>query len=218
MTMNFTPGTLIRVTLEKPVDTKKAKVGDQVLAKTTDDLKSVPPGLATKGCEIVGHVVEVTAHQGDTPSTIRIVFDKMILKNGSDMTLPATIKAVGFPDQFNPATNSDAVNAVGTGPSSPGRVNQTYGPGAQGGATNAPGGTIGSGGGDPALYAGGRMPGGATGGTPGAGNTKLPFNAQGAIGMSGVTLSAGTAQDSILTSKKKNVKLDGGMQMILKTD
>jgi hypothetical protein len=62
------------------------------------------------------------------------------------------------------------------------------------------------------------MPGGATGGTPGAGNTKLPFNAQGAIGMSGVTLSAGTAQDSILTSKKKNVKLDGGMQMILKTD
>jgi len=140
----------------------------------------------------------------------------MILKNGSDMALPATIKAVGFADQFNPATNSDAVNAVGTGPSSAGRVNQP-GPVAQGGAVNAPGGSIGSGGGDPALYAGGRMPGGATGGTPGATNTMLPFNAQGAIGMSGVSLEAGT-QDSILIAKKKNVKLDSGMQMILKTD
>jgi hypothetical protein len=36
--------------------------------------------------------------------------------------------------------------------------------------------------------------------------------------MSEVSLSAGTAQDSILTSKKKKVKLDRGMQMILKTD
>jgi hypothetical protein len=42
--------------------------------------------------------------------------------------------------------------------------------------------------------------------------------AKGAIGMSEVSLSAGTAQDSILTSNKKNVKLDRGMQMILKTD
>ena len=46
--MQFTPGTLIRAELEKPIDAKKAKVGDQVLAKTIDDLKSVPPGLATK--------------------------------------------------------------------------------------------------------------------------------------------------------------------------
>ena len=200
MAMNFTPGTLIRVELEKPIDAKKAEVGDRVLAKTTDDLKSIPPSLALKGCKIIGHIVEVTPHQGDTPSTIRIVFDRMILKNNSDMALPATIKAVGFADQFNPATDAETIDTMGGN-----------GFGHQSGAN------VTAGGGNPNLYAGGRMPGGAMA-TPTGADVKLPFNAKGAIGMSGVTLSPGTAHDSILTSKKKNVRLDNGMQMILKTD
>src|SRR5208283_4763637 len=158
MTMNFTPGTLIRVALEKPIDAKKAQVGDQVLAKTTDDLNSVPPGLATKGCKIVGHIVEVTPHQGDTASTIRIVFDKMILKNNSDMALPATIKAVGYADQFNPATDTETVTSMGGGPGSTG---------------NSPNpGTTGAG--KPGMYAGGRTPTGAMS-TPATSNAKLPF-------------------------------------------
>jgi len=36
--------------------------------------------------------------------------------------------------------------------------------------------------------------------------------------MSAVDLTAGTAQDSVLTSKKHNVKLENGMQMILRVD
>jgi hypothetical protein len=208
MAMNFTPGTLIRVSLEKPIDTKKAKVGDQVFAKTTDDLKSVPPGLATKGCRIIGHIVEVTPHQGDTPSTLRIAFDKMILKNSSEMALPAAIKAVGYADQFNPATDSEVIDSMG---------GNGFGRGMnQGGNVGNQAGQVGSGGGDPKVYAGGRLPGGNTG-TPGASDAKLPYDAKGTIGMSGVSLEAG-AQDSILIAKKKNVKLDSGMQMILKTD
>src|ERR1700758_653154 len=80
--MQFTPGTLIRAQLVTTIDTKKAQVGDQVLAKTIDDLKSTPPNLALKGCQIIGHIVEVTPHEGDAASTLRIVFDKMVLKNG----------------------------------------------------------------------------------------------------------------------------------------
>jgi hypothetical protein len=94
--MHFSPGTLIRAQLETPIDAKRARVGDQVLARTTDDLNSVPPGIATKGCTILGHIVEVSPHQGASPSKLRIVFDKMILKNDSGMALPATIQAVGF--------------------------------------------------------------------------------------------------------------------------
>jgi hypothetical protein len=203
--MNFAPGTLIRVTLEKPIDAKKAKVGDQIFAKTTDDLKSVPPGLATRGCKIIGHVVEDTPHQGDAASTLRVVFDKMILKNGTEIALPATIKAVGFAEEFNPATDSEVINSMGGNGS---------GRGANAAGNNGP---AGSGGGDPTVYAGGRSPGGNTG-TPGTSDAKLPFDAKGAIGMPATSLSAGTAQDSILTCKKKNVKLDSGMQMILRTD
>ncbi len=199
--MHFTPGTLIRAQLEKPIDAKKAKVGDQVLAKTTDDLNSSPPGLATKGCQIIGHVVEVVPHQGDSPSTLKVAFDKMILKNGSEMALPANIKAVGYADQFDPATNSEQIGQMGGGPGI--RVG------------TPPGGVIGAGSGQPSQYGGQRMP------TPTGGGSnpdaKLPFNAKGTVGMSGVELSE-AAQDSVLTSKKHNVKLESGMQMILRVD
>jgi len=196
--MHFTPGTQIRAQLDKAIDVKKAKVGDEVTAKTTDDLNSTPPGLATKGCKIIGHVAEVTPHQGNTPAVLGIAFDKMILKNGSEMALAANIQAIGFADEFNPATDTEMVGQMGAGPG----VRQ--GP--------PPGGTIGAGGGNPANYAGGRLPGGGTTNS----DAKLPFNAKGAIGMSGVTLAPGTAQDTVLTGKSRNVKLESGMQMILR--
>jgi len=180
--MHFTSGTLIRVQLDSQIDAKKARVGDQVMAKTTDDLKSEPPGLATKGCKIIGHLVEVTPHEGNTPSKLRIVFDKMILKNDAEMALPATIQAIGYADQYqNPNTSVPL----------------------EGGA--------------PGSYVGGKMP-STNSAAGGSGNAKLPLNAQGTIGMSGVTLSAGSAQDSILISNKHNVKLETMMQMILRTE
>jgi hypothetical protein len=201
MAMSFTPGTLLRVKLDKTIDVKKAQVGDQVVAKTLDDLKSVPPGLATKGCDIIGHVVEVKQHQGDSVSKLEISFDKMVLKNGTSMPLPAFIKAVGFVEEFNPTTNIETINQMGGGPG-----------GAGGSTAGGAESQIGAGGGNPTMYAGGRMPtGGGIGSNPDA---KLPYNAIGAIGLSGVDLQQGA---SVLTSKKKNVKLEGGMQMILKT-
>jgi len=184
MMMQFSPGTVIRVHLEKTIDAKKAHAGDEVIGKTMDDLKSVPPGLATRGCQIVGHVVEATPHEGGSPSTLRIAFDKMILKNGSSMTLPAFIQAVGYADQYD---SSQALER-----------------------TNQPGG----GEGHPGGYMGGQMPSTSSTSNPDA---KLPLNATGTIGIPDVELKQGTAQDSILTSKKKNVKLESGMQMILKT-
>jgi hypothetical protein len=195
--MHFTPGTQIRAQLDKPIDAKKAKVGDEVTAKTTDDLNSTPPGLATKGCKIIGHVAEVTPRQGDTPAVLGIAFDKMILKNGSEMALAANIQAIGFADEFNPATGSEMVGQMGSGPGI------RTGP--------PPGGTVGAGGGNPANYAGERLPGGGTSNA----DAKLPFNAKGAVGMTGVTLTPGTAQDTVLTGKR-NVKLENGMQMILR--
>ena len=58
-------------------------------------------------------MVEVVSHLGDSASILKVAFDKMILKNGSDMALPANIKALGFADQFDPATNSEQINQNG---------------------------------------------------------------------------------------------------------
>jgi hypothetical protein len=197
--MHFTPGTQIRAQLDKPIDAKKAKVGDEVTAKTTDNLNSTPPNLATKGCKIVGHLVEVSSHQGDTAAVLGIAFDKMILNDGSEMSLAANIQAIGFADEFNPATDTEMIGQMGGGP------------GIRSGP--APGGTIGAGSGTPSNYGGERLPGG---GASSNSDAKLPFNAKGAIGMSGVTLAPGPTQDSVLTGKKRNVKLESGMQMILR--
>jgi hypothetical protein len=171
----------------------------KVLAKTTDDLNSTPPGLATKGCKILGHVVEVMPHQGDSAATLKVAFDKMILKNGSDMALPANIKAVGFADQFDPATNSEQINQMGGsgGIASGHRREELSVRVAVNRASMADNGCPPVGGSDP--------------------DAKLPFNAKGTVGMSGVELSE-AAQDSVLTSKKHSVKLEGGMQMILRVD
>jgi hypothetical protein len=192
--MQFTPGTLVRAEIEKPIDAKKAQVGDQVFAKTTSDLKSDPPGLATHGCKVLGHVVEVTQHQGDSTSTLGIAFDKMVLKDGTEIALPAMIQAIGFMDSINMVSNEQMMNNMG------GNV-----------GTTQVAGDINSGSGNPAGYAGERMP------MATSNQINLPFNAQGVYGISGVLLSTGTQQESLLSAKKHNVKIDNGIQMILRT-
>ena len=192
--MSFTPGTVIRAELDKTVDAKKARVGDQVLARTTDDLKSSPPNLTPKGSRIIGHVVEVTPHQGSSASTLGIAFDKLVLKDGSEMALPAKIQAIGFPDTTVPVNDDQTINKMG------------------GNASIQPVAPIGPGG-QPSGSGGERIP----SGMPTNSDAKLPFTAQGAVGMSGVELGTGNGQESLLTSKKHNVKIESGMQMILRT-
>jgi len=194
--MLFTPGTLIRVELDKTIDAKKAKVGDEVSGKTTDDLKSNPPGLATKGCKILGRVAEVAPHEHDSVSKLGIVFDKLVLKDGSEMPLPALIQAIGFTDSTVAVNDDQTITKMG------GNV-----------GTSQPAGSIGAGSGQPSGYGGERMPSGMPVNT----NVKLPFDAKGVYGMSGVSLGTGTAQESLLSSNKHNVKVEHGMQMILRT-
>jgi hypothetical protein len=203
--VRFLPGTTIRAELAKSVDAKKAKVGDEVIARTMDDfLSDKNEMLAPRGSQIVGHVAEVAPHQGNSPSTLGIAFDKMVLKSGTELPLKASIQAIGPPESnatFNEPMAGQAAPGGMPSMSSPGR-------GAYGG---------------PAPNSGGTMPGSANPtGAPTPDTTTGPTrngplspNAQGVVGMSGLSLSTGAAQDSLLTSPKHNVKLDGGTQMIL---
>jgi hypothetical protein len=205
------PETILRVELAKSVDAKKAKVGDEVMAKTIDDfLSDKNEVLAPKGSRVLGHVAVVSPHQGESASTLGIAFDKIVLKNGTEVGLKASIQAIG-PPESNAAAGNDNMgapaNSGGMSPmSSPGR-------GAYGGTTPNPAGT---------------MPGNVNNPGPAAQdasqntsqtaaiNGRLTPNAQGVVGMSGLSLSTGAAQDSLLSSAKHNVKLDSGTQMILR--
>jgi len=198
--LQFSPGALLRAELDKTVDVKKVKVGDVVVVKLTDDLKSNGEVLAPKGSEILAHVTQAAQHQGDAPSVLGIAFDKLKLKDGSDIPFNAIIQAVGFPEA-SPA--ADEAVAGGT----PGSRGPT--PGQFGGA----GGTMGQ----PSAYPGTRMPSASsdTGGS-GASGQKLSPNAKGVVGISGASLSTDSSLGSVISSKKHNIKLEDGMQMILR--
>jgi hypothetical protein len=204
--LQFAPGTIIRIELAKSIDAKKAKVGDQVVGKTMDDFMADDNiVLAPRGAAVLAHVAEVAAHQGDSASTLGIAFDKMALKDGSDVPLKVVIQAIGRPE-------SNA--AIGNDPMS--------NPGNTGGMSSAPSGGRGSYGGmAPAQSASKASDGNAGAATQDPKsdaviNGRLTPNARGVVGISGVSLSTGSAQDSLLSSQKHNVKLDSGTQMILR--
>jgi len=205
--VQFAPGTIIRAELTKSVDAKKAKVGDEVIGKTMDDfLSDKDEVLAPSGSKVLAHVAEVTPHQGETASTLGIAFDKMVLKNGNEVPLKASIQAIGLPE-----SRAGGANEPMGGSGGPGAMSSvpSAGRGGYGGTAPSPGA------GTPRSV-NSQGPANADPNSATSINGQLTPKAQGVVGMSGVSLSTGAAQDSLLTSQKHNVKLDSGTQMILR--
>jgi hypothetical protein len=187
----FSPGALLRAELDKTADANKAKAGDPIVLKLTDDLRWSFGVIAPKNSKIFGHVTEATQRRGDVPSVLGIAFDKLILKDGSEVTFKAIIQAIGIP-------GSGGGDWVSSGATTPGDV-----PGQVGGPT----GTLGQ----PSGYYGGKM-----GGATSMGDAvNLSPNARGVIGIAGASLSTGSGDSSVISSSKRTVKIESGAQMIL---
>jgi len=199
----FAPGVTFRAELEKTIDAKKANPGDPVFAKTMDELKSGAQIIAPRGARIVGHVVVAAPHEKNSASRLEIAFDKLELGNGSDIPMKAIIQALARPVIYAPMRADNMGQPMaGTTPMAPSGRSGGMVPGAMGQPSSAPNpGNMGNAGGMPSQSA------------PSGG---ISLNAQGVEGMSGVSLSAGPTQDSVLTSEKHNVKLEGGTQMVLR--
>lgn len=203
------PGSVIPVQLTKTIDAKKAKPGDEVVAKVTMDLRSDGGEVVVpKDTKVVGHITEAQARSKEhKESQVGIAFDHAILKSG-DMNLPMSIQAVIAP----PSNNA---NAGGADPGAP----------AGGGATaTSPmgGGRMGAAGGasqaQPSSPAPNSVP--TTGTDNQQGNARPPINGhtQGVVGISNLKLEAAQngAQGSVLSSEKNNVKVESGSMLLLK--
>jgi len=228
-------GAAINAELSAPIDSKKAKPGDAVAARTTEATKSNGKTVIPKGSRLVGHLSEVKSRaKGDSESALGIVFDKAILKNGEEMPLNVAIQALASGESTAVASGSDDTgimsgtsgSAMGSGrPMSGGGlggVTSTAG-GAAGAVTNTAanvgdtaGGTVNS----TVRSAGNTVAAsqGAAGGLNAAG--QLTSGSRGVFGLPGVNLSsatAGAAQGSVITSTGKNLHLASGTQMLLVT-
>lgn len=205
------PGSVIPVQLTKTVDAKKAKTGDEVVAKVTQDLKTESGEvLVPKDTKVIGHVTEAQARtKGEKQSELAIAFDHAILKNGEDVRLPMTIQAVIGPQ--NNATSAPGGNDVGAGATSGGGMpspSASAGRGGMGGsqAPQAPSGSE-------------SMP-NNSGNTPSGRSAYPPINAQtqGVIGVPNVTLSSAQNGAPVISSEKGNVKLESGTMLLLKVN
>src|SRR5260221_6983664 len=196
-------GTAINAALSAPVDSKKAKTGDEVTARTTEAVKAQGKTVVPKGAKLVGHVTRASARsRGDAESALGIALDKAILKNGQEVGLNGSIQALASAETAaNAAGDLDAISDVGA--ASGGRV-ASGGRGALGGVTSTAGGAVGTvanTAGSATNAAGGAVDatartttgvagsaGGAVGGLNAAG--QFASNSRGVFGLNGLNLNA----------------------------
>ncbi len=227
-------GTRIPATLTKPIDARKAKSGDQVVAKTTQDVRSDSGIAIPRGSRLVGHVTDAKARaKGDSESALGIAFDQAVLKNGRQIPLNASIRALAASaNSASASMGDDSLGAAGN--SSLGSDVSASAPRAGGGllggagntvggATSAVGSTAGgavNGVGNTAASVGANAGGTVSGATRGAAG-QLTSQSQGVIGLNGLSLSSAASNStsgSVITSAGKDVKLDSGTQMLLQVN
>src|SRR5258707_13981127 len=93
-------GTTVQAELTKSLDEKKAKSGDEVTARLTQDAKADGKVVMHKGTKLVGHVTEAQAKSKENAeSKLGVVFDKAVLKGGQEMSCRGVIQDLEPPVQ-----------------------------------------------------------------------------------------------------------------------
>ena len=202
-------GSVIPVSLAKTIDAKKAKTGDEVVAKVMEDLKTNSGAvLVPKDTKVVGHVTEVQARSKDQKeSQLGITFDKALPKNAAEMAMPMSIQAVIGPqnEQNNAGGGNNDTAQAGAGP------NASASPGGRAGMATPPS--------NPNQNA---SPGGTNDSQANA-NKRPPItgDTKGVIGIANLKLdptASNASQGSVMTSEKNNVKLESGTMLLLRVN
>lgn len=215
---SLTGGTVINATLNSSVDSKKAKPGLQVIAQTTEPVKSNDGRtVLPKGTKLTGHVTQASARDKDQgQATLAIQFDKAKLKDGQEMALTnLKIQALAAPvPESSPSSFGSSPAPVAGSAGSP-----ANNPSMSGSRGARPEGTPTTPSVPPSTPntqsypdASPNAPAGAAVGSSGP----LPQNAKGVYGLEGVRLNpASTADGTLLTSTGKNIHLDSGTRLLL---
>ena len=254
---DFTGASEMNATLERSVDARRAKAGDEVTAKTNEGYTTASGVAIPRGSRLVGRVTEARAHargEGAAASQLGIVFERAELPDGRVVPMQATIQAVAAgrsQAQGELGSASHSADAFGSSHASGGGfAGGGLGGGAIGGVAGAAGGVGATGGsvfgnaaGNAGAAVGGatRLPrsgvGAASGGAGAAtaGGGALLGSSAGAVGglsasgqwlagsrgafglgdLSIASAAAGGAQGSLITSPTRNVRLDGGTQLLV---
>ena len=224
--------TMVHAELSKTVDARKAKAGDEVSAKTTTDFRTSNGTRVPRGTKLLGRVTEARKHEKDASagaqSKLAFVFDRAVLKDKTEMPVIVVVQAIGAAQVTAPPPAMDSgMGATGGAQGSAG------GPGLVGGSAGTAGSTVGGVAGAAGQTVGGvadagtSTVGGAAGGvgqTVGAAggmtaDGRLTAQSQGVVGLEGLRLESAASSDTqaaVVTSDRKNVKLNSGTQLVLR--
>lgn len=211
-------GAVVPVELSKSVDSKKAKVGDEVTARVISDVRSGGAVAIPRGSKLLGKVTEANARgKGDATSSLGIVFDRAVLKNGTTLNLVSTIQAVIAPPETQAMPLPEA-SGSGAGPEGSS--------GGMGGGSGSTAGAIGNTAGS-AVGAVGRTVDSTTQTAAGDLNANARLGASapaltaqttGVVGIKGLELNASGSSNtsgSVFMTSGKSVKLDSGTRMLV---
>src|SRR2546423_4800555 len=92
--LDIASGTRLTAELQNTLDASSARVGDRVVFKTTDAIKSDGQTIVKKGATLVGHITDVQRRaRGSAASSVTVLFDS--LQSGSLSTpISATIDSI----------------------------------------------------------------------------------------------------------------------------
>ncbi len=219
---NLASGSSVNAVLTKPIDSRRSKPGDPVTARTTQNARTEGGTAIPKGSTLIGHVSDThAATEGQAASSMGIVFDKAVTRDGHEIPLRNVgIQAVAAAETSVASSAAEAGTMTGAG----GGAGTSRGGGLLGRTTGAVGGTVGSGlgaaGGVGSLARGAagtlQAGPGAMGGLDAAG--MLTAGSTGVFGLRGLSLSggaAGAAMGSVMTSSGRSVHLDQGTRFLL---
>ncbi|HZP24558.1 MAG TPA: hypothetical protein VFB04_14015 [Terriglobales bacterium] len=183
-------------TLVKALDSKKLKDGDQVVLQTSAPIRSNGM-LVPSGAKVYGHITRAQARsKGDSESSLAMAFDKIEVAKGKELPMKGVLQAVA---PALPGSSPDTAGMMGGGQMMSGHGMD----GSSGAATNPP-------------------PGGVAGPNSGihsidAGSGPHPIlnnQSQGVLGFKNLEMD----NEHVLTSSGKEVKLDGGTQMMVRVE
>jgi hypothetical protein len=209
-------GITIQVSLEKALDARKNHAGDEVLARTTENVSFKRQIVIPKGSKLVGHVTEVRARAKDeSQSVLGIRFERAVLKDGHEIPLAVSIQALAAADAKVEDIGSSQLIADANQNGAPptgiqGAPSQFNGKDEISGAdTNANA---------KPVDGSGSIPKAAHPDPVGDSSGELIPGSHGVFGIKGLELSSisESAQESLIVSPSRTVHLDSGTRMILR--
>jgi hypothetical protein len=193
---SLAPGSAILAELNSGVDSKKAKVGDPIIAHTSEAFKSGDDRtIVPRGTRIEGHITQSSVRgKGAEESALGIQFDKAVLKDGGEIPLNVIIQALAAPVSFAAPADLGTAPTMGTTQTSPMSGSRSGPPAAQ------------------------PPRGAAQPDASGVPSDTFSTKSRGVMGLRGMTLNAEPVNNrpaAVVVSNGKSVRLDSGTRLVL---